>query len=146
MTRSFSLAALMLVIAVAAVGLASMRTVVLRVVSGEPSDVATPMILGAIAGGVYGFALGVWQSGGFVRLVASVLGGLCLGLGAGAQITATVDWAVVFAAPALLVGMAVLVGANRRRSFRIREAKGAAAERPLGGPDFGRRDSLGDSA
>jgi hypothetical protein len=149
MTRSFSLATLMLVMAIAAIGLASVRTTAVRVAGGESSALMGPLVVGAIGGALYGFALAIWQRAGFIRLVAGVVGGLCIGVAAGAQATSPVGWPVVFTAPVVLVGMAALIGANRRRSLRLLATKGASAaieERPFGGPCFQGQASPGDSA
>ncbi len=150
MTRSFSLATLMLVMAIMAIGLASVRTAAVRVVEGASIDLPRLLIAGAVAGALYGFALAIWQRGGFVRIGASAIGGSCLGLAAAAQTTSPVAWPVVFTAPIVLVGMAALIGTNRRRTLRLLATQGtpspAIDERPLKRPALQAQTSPGDSA
>lgn len=127
MRRTFSLATLLLVMAIAAVALASIRALLVRVWSGESQALAVPMVAGAMAGATFGLALAVWNRGswrignfhGWPWTIANAVGGLGLGAAVGAQTTARVEWSVIVLAPFIVIGAAVLVAINRRRQFRL---------------------------
>lgn len=122
MGRSFSLATLLLLIAIAAVGLASTRTVLVRVWHGESPEIVGLVVLGAIFGAVFGFALALWSRGSWLGFFGSILGGPFLGAAAGAQLSVAVDWPVIFTAPIILISTVMVVAANRRRQFLARSA------------------------
>jgi hypothetical protein len=132
MSRSFSLTTLLLMMAIVAVWLASIRPAIVQVVNGGVGAVAgSPepigmLIVGALAGTVFGVGLAVWNRNGWLRSLAAVVGGTCLGLAAGAQMSLPVSWLVVGIGPAIIVAMVALVMANRRRQALSREGSGIA--------------------
>ncbi len=61
MGRTYSLAVLLLVTAIAAISLACIRLLWLRVDAGAPSVIAMPMLAGAAGGAVFGLGLALWR-------------------------------------------------------------------------------------
>jgi hypothetical protein len=123
MNRRFSLATLLLLIAIVAIGLASARTALLRYVENNPAvplQIAPPaialVIMGAMVGLVYGCWLSIWNHGGALSLIAKVVGGPFLGAAAAAQLSVQTDWIVIFLTPIILVSLTTLVAFNRRRA------------------------------
>ncbi len=131
MERTFSIATLLLVIAILAVALASIRAAAVRTLEGQSRAIATPIAIGALAGGAVGCVLAFgyrgsrpfWHPKSWPRIVAGTLGGIVLGGGAGAQATAAVSWWIIVLMPPLIVGMTALVVTNRRRQSAIDEAR-----------------------
>lgn len=131
MGHRFSIATLMLLTAIAAIALASMRgaivrvlaaisltdipTIMSRVWNGDANELVLPIAVGAIAGLIYAVALALWNKTGWVNPIVSGVGGLLLGGGAGSQMTTSVAWPVVAAAPVVLLSMVTLIAFNRRR-------------------------------
>jgi hypothetical protein len=128
MGRTFSLATLLLVTAIVAAAVASIRSVPARIDAGQPEQLLIPLVAGTVAGGIFGIALALWQRDvrSFYRwrswpgAIAAVLGGFLLGAAAGAHMTTRVDWWVIALVPPLVIGGAVVVAANRRRQMRRR--------------------------
>ena len=115
MERRFSLGTLLSIVAIAAVGLASIRGAFARTWT-TPGDAGLIMLpFGFWTGGLFGLALAVWNRVGWLKGVAGTLAGFGLGTAAGAQTLATVDWPVIFLAPIVIVGMAALIARNRGR-------------------------------
>jgi hypothetical protein len=114
----FSLAVLFLVIAIAAIGLASIRSAFVH--AGDENLSWLPLVAGSVSGAVFGFGLAVWSRWDALRVTAGTLGGFCLGAAAGAQSSVAVHWAVVFVAPILIVSLAGLIAINRRGTMRSR--------------------------
>jgi hypothetical protein len=119
---SFSLATLLLMMAIAAVGLASIRAALAGAWQGEAaglrnmnSQTVVLIAAGAVCGALFGLVLAAWNRKGLLVGIASFFGGLFLGAAAGAQCCVKVDWQVIFAAPFVLVSSALLVALNRRR-------------------------------
>jgi hypothetical protein len=123
MDRRFSLATLLLLIAIAAIGLASARIALIRYAENNPAvplQIEPPaialVIMGSLVGALYGCWLSVWNGGGLLRLFARAVGGLCLGAAAAAQLSVQTDWIVIFLTPMILVSLTTLVAINRRRA------------------------------
>lgn len=116
MTRSFSMATLLLLVAIAAAGSASLRGAVDRMAGGNSEALVTPIVAGGLGGFVFGIALALWNRGGFLRSAAAVVGATLLGSAAGAQMIARVSWTALFVAPVILVTVIWLIAVNRRRS------------------------------
>jgi hypothetical protein len=121
MRRSYSLAVLLLVTAIAAMSLASLRLLWLRVDAGAPSEIAMPMLAGAIGGGAFGVALAIWRGAAWVWTLLALVGGLGLGAAAGAQLTAPVSWGVVVLCPLIVLAATAVVALNSRRRELIRQ-------------------------
>lgn len=126
MGRTFSIATMLLVMAIVAVGAASMRGLWQRVEGGVTDAVLVPVVGGAVAGSIYAFILSVWTARdpiyeplAWPRFVVSAICGWFLGAAAGAQMTATVDGAVLALTPIVIIGSAVLVTFNQRRQSRL---------------------------
>jgi len=119
MGHRFSIATLFLLTAIAAISVASMRTTMVRIWSGEANTLAVPMVVGAIAGTIYAVALAIWNKTGWAQPIISGIGGLLLGGAAGAQMTSPVGWPVVAATPVVLISMVALITFNRRRRTAI---------------------------
>ena len=125
--RTFSLATLLLVMAIAAVALASIRSLLVRVWNGESEALILPMVAGAIGGALVGLALAIWNRGswrlanlrGWPWTITSTIGGMGIGAAVGAQTTAGVDWSVIVLSPLVVIGTAALVAINRRRQIRL---------------------------
>ena len=117
--------------AIAAVGLASIRAVLVRVWNGESQLIVLPVLAGAISGAGFGLGLAIWNRGswrlrnlsGWPWTIASTLGGTGLGAAAGAQSTARVDLSVIAATPFIVIGTALIVVANRRRQLRLEASR-----------------------
>jgi hypothetical protein len=126
MQHKFSLATLLLMVAIAAVGFASLRSAFHNALPGhEPWMV----LLGFFAGGPVGFALAIWNRSDWLPGIVSTLAGFGLGAAAGAQTGLIVSWPVIFAAPFVLVGAAAIIAFNRRRT--LRRAQPAAVSGPI---------------
>lgn len=124
MGRTFSIATLLLLVAVAAVGLASLRALWVRGEIGTVTNEAAMILMtaGAMAGLIFGVGLAIWngagpahRASGWLRMVGSAVCGLFLGAAAGAQFTAAVPWYGLLVLPALIIGAAALVAAGGRR-------------------------------
>jgi len=123
MNRTFSIATLLLVMAIVAVALTSLREVVQRADGGgSPIGILSPVLACSVAGATFGYGLAIWNSvtpvwmvGGWLRLFVSTVCGLFLGAAAGAQATVRVDWYVLLLTPIVIVGCAALVAATRRQ-------------------------------
>lgn len=119
---SFSLATLLLMMAIAAVGLASIRAALAAASQSQAAglrnmDIQTAVLIaaGAVCGALFGLVLAAWNRKGLLAAIASLFGGMFLGAAAAAQCCLTVDWQVIFAAPFVLVSTAIFVALNRRR-------------------------------
>ncbi|MGD9719850.1 MAG: hypothetical protein AB7O59_01380 [Pirellulales bacterium] len=142
MGRTFSIATMLLVMAIVAVGAASLRGLWQRVEGGVNDAVLVPVVGGAVAGAVYAFILSVWTSRdpiyeplAWPRFVLCTICGWFLGTAAGAQMTATVDGAVLALTPLVVIGSAAVVAFNQRRQARLtadRAAHAANESRPTG--------------
>ena len=119
MERSFSLATLNLMVAIAAVGLASCRSALAGVWNGEADLAALLMLCGGIFGMLFGAVLAIWNRPPWLAVAGCVLGGFFLGAVAAAQLTVKVDWPVIFFAPYVIVSAVALVALNRRRKQRV---------------------------
>ncbi len=117
MNRSFSLATLLLLVLIAAVGSTSLRAVVLRIWSGDSQQLVTPIVAGAGCGLLFGFGLALWERSGVGPFFGSLLGGLCLGGAAGAQMCMPVDWTIIFVSPLLAITVVGMIAAARRRQI-----------------------------
>jgi hypothetical protein len=126
MERRFSLGTLLAIVAVAAVGLASIRGALTRVWTMPSNEALMMLPFGLLVGGAFGLALALWNGGGWLRAIVGTLAGFGLGAAAGAQTLAKVEWQVVFLAPIVVVGLAALVAGNRRR--RALHARRATAK------------------
>jgi hypothetical protein len=134
MNRSFSIATLLLIIAIAAMAMASIRGAWVRMDAVDGQGVLIPVVCGAVAGGVLGFALGLWNTPWpffawktWGRAFACDLGGIVLGAAVGAQVTAPIGWTTVVVAPLLIIALAAAVSIRRRRSAaHIGKAAGSA--------------------
>ena len=124
MERSFSIATLLLAMAIGAVGLASLRALWTRAENGDMArpDAMTMIIAGAVAGLIFGTVLAGWNRPSPVHRLGNVLrmglGACCgcfLGAAAGAQFSATVPWYVLVMLPVAIIGSTALVVASRRR-------------------------------
>lgn len=115
MGRHFSLATLMLVVAIAAIAAASSRAAVVDAWRGTSHEALALAVLGAGAGSFFGLCLGIWNRGTWIGFVGTLIGGSCLGAAAGAQFATRVDWLVIFMAPVILLPVLLLVANNRRR-------------------------------
>ena len=120
MNRSFSLATLNLLIAIAAVCFASTRTALACAWKGDSAEIVVLVIAGALVGTTFGLVLAIWNRPGWIVSLAAIVGGLFLGAAAGAQMCVTVEWPVLFFGPYLLVAAVLVVAANRRRRARAR--------------------------
>ncbi len=110
MRGNFSLATLLLLIAIAAVGLASIRTV-----PDRPNDVAAvTMVAGGACGMLFAMVLALWNRVGFLRMPLYGVGGAFLGAAAGAQMSVSVHWPVMIAGPILLLTIVWLIAITRR--------------------------------
>jgi hypothetical protein len=117
MGRTFSLATLLLLMAIAAIGLASTRTVLAGVWRGQAPEVAGLMFAGAIFGALFGLGFALWNRSKWVGFLGCIIGGPCLGAAAGAQLSVAVDWPVIFTTPIILISTLMVVIANRRWRF-----------------------------
>ena len=81
MNRSFSLATLNLLVAIAAVGFASTRTAFARAWSGQSDGVGWLVIAGSVVGLVFSLMLAVWNRPGWLVSLAGLFGGAFLGRG-----------------------------------------------------------------
>jgi hypothetical protein len=124
MRSRFSLATLLLLVAIAAVGVGSLRTAIIKLLSFDDLSATLaargPVLAACIVGGgllglVFGTILGNWNHRGIPLSIASTLGGSFLGAAAGAQCTVRTEWPVLFIAPILLIGGTLLVALNERR-------------------------------
>jgi hypothetical protein len=124
MRSRFSLATLLLLVAIAAVGVGSLRTAIVELFALDDLTAALaargPVLAACIIGGgllglMFGTILGSWNHRGIPLSVASALGGCFLGAAAGAQCTVRTEWPVLFIAPILLIGGTLLVALNERR-------------------------------
>ena len=78
--RRFSLATLLLAMGFAAIALSSIRDSLARVMTGESMQLIYPMIAGAVAGGAFCCFRGVWQRGGFLRILGGLAAGVIFGM------------------------------------------------------------------
>lgn len=124
MRSRFSLATLLLLVAVAAVGVGSLRTAIVEVLALDDASAALAaqgpvlavcLAVGSLLGLLYGAALAAWNHRGALNSLAGALGGAFLGAAAGAQCTVRTDWPALFVAPILLIGGTLLVALNERR-------------------------------
>jgi uncharacterized membrane protein YfcA len=122
MNRTFSIATLLLVMAIVAVALTSLRGWWQQVESGVSGDITELVLVCSVAGAVFGFGLAIWNGAspgstgdGWLRVLGSMACGSFLGAAAGAQATARVDRYVLLLTPVVVVGCAALVAATRRR-------------------------------
>ncbi len=83
MNRSFSLATLNLLIAIAAVCFASTRTALARAWKGDSAEIVVLVIAGALVGTTFGLVLAIWNRPGWIVSLAAIVGGLFLGAAAG---------------------------------------------------------------
>ena len=120
MGRHFSLATLMLVVAIAAIAAASSRAAVVDAWRGKSHEALELAFVGAVVGLLFGLGLAIWNRGSWIGTVGSLVGGICLGAAAGAQFAARVDWIVIFLAPIILIPVLLVVAANRRRKSERR--------------------------
>ena len=118
MARSYSIAALLTVMAIVAVALSSIRNAMIMGPLG--ADAAIAPVTGTIAGGIWGLGLGIWNRDhwGAPWVVAGLVAGMGLGLAAGSHVTVTHSWTSVFAGPLLVVAAAVVAAAWRYASVR----------------------------
>jgi hypothetical protein len=118
MARNYSIAALLTIMAIVAVALASIRNAMNMGPHG--SDAAIAPVTGTIAGGIWGLGLAVWNRDhwGVPWMMAGLVAGMGLGLAAGAHVTVAHSWANVIAGPLLLVATAVGVAAWRYAAAR----------------------------
>ena len=123
MGRSYSLAVLLLVTAIVAMSLGSIRLLWLRVDAGASSDIAAPMLAGALGGAICGPALALWRGADWIWVLLALVGVLGLGAAAGAQLTAPVSWGVVVLGPLIVLGAAALVMVHSRRA-QLRSQRG----------------------
>lgn len=116
MARSYSIAALLTVMAIVAVALSSIRNAMIMGPLG--SDAAIAPVTGTIAGGIWGLGLGIWNRDhwGAPWVLAGLVAGMGLGLAAGAHVTVVHSWTGVIAGPLLVVAAAVLATAWRYAS------------------------------
>jgi hypothetical protein len=130
MPGRFSWATLLLLLAIAAVGVGSLRTAIVELPFSEDAAEAValrwPVWAASIVGGgllgmAFGAILGSWNQRGLVRHAAGVVGGSFLGAAAGAQCTVRSEWPVLFVAPMLLIGGTLLVALNERRRRATRQ-------------------------
>lgn len=130
MQHRFSLATLLLMVAIAAVGLASVRDAFQNSLPGrEPWMV----MFGFWAGGPVGLALAIWNRSGAVLGIVCTLAGFGLGAAAGAQTGVTVSWPTVFVAPILLIGTAAVIAFNRhRRTVGRKQTPAVVIDQTLG--------------
>lgn len=130
MARSYSIAALLTVMAIVAVALASIRNAMILGPLG--ADAAIAPVTGTIAGGIWGLGLGIWNRDhwGAPWIVAGLVAGMGLGLAAGAHVTVAQSWNSVIAAPLLVIVAAVIVTAWRYASARRVSWAHALDERP----------------
>lgn len=128
--RSFSIAALLMLIAITAVGSASIRAALgedLPVASrlvGLARVIGAAMLAGAVVGTIFGLILAAWNRNDLPAAFGSAVGGFFLGAAAAAQCTVKVDWRYIFATPIVLVSVATLVAINSRRRSKARSANG----------------------
>jgi len=115
MGRHFSLATLMLAVAIAAIAAASSRAAVVDAWRGNSREALELAFVGAAVGLLFGLCLAIWNRGSCIGFVGSLVGGVCLGAAAGAQFASRVDWIVIFMAPVILIPLLLVVAANRRR-------------------------------
>jgi hypothetical protein len=120
MGQRFSLATLLLLVAIAAIALASTRSALAGAWNGSAPGIAGLLTAGAAAGAVFGLLLAIWSGAGFLRLSGGIFGGASVGAAAGAQLSVTVDWIVIFTAPIILVSTIMVIAANRRQRLRSR--------------------------
>jgi hypothetical protein len=120
MERSFSLATLNLMVAIAAVGLACCRSALASDWKVPPQLVVGLMLLGGIFGMIFGLILAVWNRPGWLAMVGCVLGGFFLGFAAAGQLAVKVDWPVIFATPYVMISAVALLALNHRRKQRSR--------------------------
>lgn len=129
MRSRFSLATMLLLVAIAAVGVGSLRTAIVELLALDNVSAALaargPVLAACIAGAgllglVLGIILGAWNHRSISLSIASALGGCFLGAAAGAQCTVRSEWPVLFVAPIVLVGGTLLVALNERRK-RLRK-------------------------
>ena len=118
MARSYSIAALLTVMAIVAVALASIRNAMILGPLG--ADAAIAPVTGTIAGGIWGLGLGIWNRDhwGAPWIVAGLVAGMGLGLAAGAHVTVAQSWNSVIAAPLLVIVAAMIVTAWRYAAAR----------------------------
>lgn len=124
MRSRFSLATLLLLVAIAAVGVGSLRTAIVEVLSLDNFSASLaargPILAACIAGAALlgltlGVILGAWNHRSIPLTIAGAFGGSFLGAAAGAQCTVRAEWPVLFIAPILLIGGTLLVALNERR-------------------------------
>lgn len=122
---------MMLLVAIAAVGVGSLRTAIVELLALDDLSATlaarAPVLAACIAGGgvlglFFGAILGAWNHRGIPLGIASALGGCFLGAAAGAQCTVRTEWPVLFIAPILLVGGTLLVALNERRKRTGKQA------------------------
>lgn len=116
MARSYSIAALLTVMAIVAVALSSIRNAMIMGPLG--ADAAIAPVTGTIAGGIWGLGLGIWNRDhwGVPWVLAGLAAGMGLGLAAGAHVTVIHNWSGVIVAPLLVVAMAAMTAAWRYAS------------------------------
>jgi len=144
MRQRFSLATLMLLVAIAALGLASLRTAIGTALTLDQSSQAATsfpnqgpqnpqaiyqtilaiwIVGGSCLGLLLALTLAAWNTRSLVWTIASCAGGVFLGGAAGAQCLVKVDWPVIFLAPVVLVGGTLLVAVNERRRRTARKGE-----------------------
>jgi hypothetical protein len=120
MGRHFSLATLLLLMAIAAVAMASTRTALAGMWRGQSPGVVGLVVLGGLFGLAFGIGFALWNRGNWYGILGSIVGGPCLGAAAGVQLGVGVEWPVIFAAPFILIVTLLVVAANRRRRLAAR--------------------------
>lgn len=118
MGRNFSLATLLLLTAIAALGAAVIRPVFVRFWSGGIGQSAVgPMTLlcyGAVAGMVFSVALAAFNRRGWGQVILGPLAGICIGAAAGAQMSLRLDAAALAAMPMMTIVVVLFIAARAR--------------------------------
>ncbi len=129
MKRRFSIATLLLLMAISAVAAASVRSAIvqIRTLPNDASyrEAAIIMVLMGPLGALEGLILAFWNRSGPLRTMGCLFGGLFLGIAAGGQFVNRVDWTIIGTTPLVLLAASMLVAFSRRRRLRARDVMAA---------------------
>jgi hypothetical protein len=131
MSHKFSLTTMFLLVAMVALWLSPIRSMLVYVWNGDFNTAMAGsfrmMLAGAVAGMLFGTASGIWNCEGWVIGVIRIVGGACLGAAAGIEVSLPVDWPVMVLLPAMAIIGVIL-------ACRQRSPSGSAAQDTLDSP------------
>lgn len=129
MRSRFSLGTLLLIVAIVAVGAASLRSAAKAVLNegltaalpGDKQVIAVWIGVGGLVGLGFGVVLALWNRRGPLGSLVQIFAGGFLGLAAAAQCAIQTPWLVIGMIPIVTIALAVWIAHSQRRDLRTAE-------------------------